>query len=796
MGVIFDPQRFQERTHRTFPSEAVEAFGITESKWEPISDNELLNGCTSDYIFRQKRQKVSIHRDLRNFRPTRLEFHVPHPDTDMNNDWFVLLFVTLHNLIRAFCHAHFRSEMSKPAGNEKWSPWETAMPPQFLHYAAEISRKDDYDGGWEILLIDPRQRSHMVMGIVAKVLEEHVTSDLLFGASEHHHNALSAADRNMLQEEGYFRKFKRSEEVRQILDGEILTPRFWEKVDHLTAGTAAMLLPLFNIQRQLAVASHTSQKQSPRTGILVMYQQLHDIIALAGYASICMAWSPSIFKLEFPEPGQQLDHSQDRVDDEYVFGPSLKRAIREDKNASKAANTPSKSVLKHDSALFNRIAKIKIVLWPAIRRYKPHWGMHSASGKRIIDGQSGPNAATVTVLTKSQNVYYAGKNTGAADTDEGLPTLAAHSHRLLPKEVPMDAHGLLRSQGWRGLGYTLHATDDNVGLARPLLLSRKDDRLGLGSQSVHSQAAATNQWWLDAFDQQLKGLTAGKAAPANTPNATAVTRLELLSAGGRGSNKYRGAYGLYASFVRGGLIEGTISSPITTSTNSPTPCSSQDEAIVEARAPESGPIEQTGATKKGKKRKTEEENEETKKRQRLEKKERKEKKRIKREQSEADSQSCTGKIKDRTPGKSGNEEKRDKLAASSCDKKEKKDQKRRRKELGTIDGSEGLDQAKTIEKSKQEGKLQGKDDSTTTQSDRVVESERKATTTPMLLDKRVKRKEETKAERKARRKALSVSLDETKEQRRESKSAEKKLRRERRAVKEAAKKAKAEAKTA
>lgn len=197
-----DPNRFQEKTHWAFSSDATEAFGIIESKWEPMSENKLLKGCTPKYIWQQKCRQLTFKRDLCDFKPTRLTFTVPHPDTDMNNNWFEFLFVTLRNLVHTFCTAHFSSELSKPAGNANWSPWETALPTQFLHYAAKIARKDDWDGGWQSLMIDPRQRAYMVMGIMAMALEEHAISDLLFGASEHHQHALSYSDRMMLQEEG------------------------------------------------------------------------------------------------------------------------------------------------------------------------------------------------------------------------------------------------------------------------------------------------------------------------------------------------------------------------------------------------------------------------------------------------------------------------------------------------------------------------------------------------------------------------------------------------------------------
>lgn len=115
----------------------------------------------------------------------------------------------------------------------------------------------------------------------------------------------------------------------------------------------------------------------------------------------------------------------------------------------------------------------------------------------------------------------------------------------------MNAQSLLQSQGWRGHGHTLHATDDSTGLARPLLVSRKDNRLGVGKKE-HS---TSDQWWLNAFDQQLKGLDTSKQGTV----VQTVTQgsLNVFSAGRAG--KYAGAGGLYASFVRGGMLEGTIS---------------------------------------------------------------------------------------------------------------------------------------------------------------------------------------------------------------------------------------------
>jgi nucleolar protein TMA23 len=114
----------------------------------------------------------------------------------------------------------------------------------------------------------------------------------------------------------------------------------------------------------------------------------------------------------------------------------------------------------------------------------------------------------------------------------------------------MDAHALLTSQGWRGTGNSLHPTNNSIGLSKPLLVSQKQNNLGLGKK----QHKTSDMWWMNAFDSSLKGLDTSKQGQV----------VQTVSSGGldmvaKGGAKWVGSKGgLYASFVRGECLSGTI----------------------------------------------------------------------------------------------------------------------------------------------------------------------------------------------------------------------------------------------
>ncbi|KAI0837212.1 hypothetical protein F5Y06DRAFT_94290 [Hypoxylon sp. FL0890] len=125
----------------------------------------------------------------------------------------------------------------------------------------------------------------------------------------------------------------------------------------------------------------------------------------------------------------------------------------------------------------------------------------------------------------------------------------------------MDAHALLTAQGWRGKGHSLHSTSDSIGLTHHLLIKRNDDGRGLGSKKDHKQEA----WWLNAFDQALKGIDTKSGTMKQTLKGGALEKITTKGA----AEKYTGIRGLYSSFVKGGVMEGTVGLNMVTGLQTP-----------------------------------------------------------------------------------------------------------------------------------------------------------------------------------------------------------------------------------
>ena len=117
----------------------------------------------------------------------------------------------------------------------------------------------------------------------------------------------------------------------------------------------------------------------------------------------------------------------------------------------------------------------------------------------------------------------------------------------------MDTAAYLTRQGWLGSGHSLHPT--GRGIKKPLLISQKRNVLGIGQKRHDAHA---DQWWARAFDSSLKNLDVGADGTNDIgdslrPGVSGI--LEMIHAGGQ---KWASNGGLYAGFVRGEGLRGTI----------------------------------------------------------------------------------------------------------------------------------------------------------------------------------------------------------------------------------------------
>ncbi|KAF7888315.1 uncharacterized protein EAF02_002856 [Botrytis sinoallii] len=205
----------------------------------------------------------------------------------------------------------------------------------------------------------------------------------------------------------------------------------------------------------------------------------------------------------------------------------------------------------------------------------------------------------------------------------------------------MNAHALLTSQGWRGTGHSLHHSSDTIGLSRPLLVSKKDNLLGVGKK-MHKTA---DMWWLNAFDASLKGLDTSKEGQVKVQEGGG---LEMVVKGG--SKWVGGKGGLYSFFVRGETVGGTM-----------------EDKEKEKKAMEVIVKEEKSGKGKDKKRKGEERKES-----KEERRARKEKKRAERARKSA--------AKEAKKIKGGKEAKTPSASSTDSEKTETKEERRERKE--------------------------------------------------------------------------------------------------------------------
>ncbi|KAK0630039.1 hypothetical protein B0T17DRAFT_615746 [Bombardia bombarda] len=287
-------------TYKILPESAqhkrkIKALGIEENLIRPDWSPSRL--AIQDRRWWRKQRSLSDLKDT--WRPTRMRFIKQWPVEEMESGWFEHVYIDLWLRVKKFADDCFGFADIKPEAWEE-SVWLAGkFSKEFMFYASLVARQDRFAGGWDGMLTKMLNRKYLVMGIIGRVLTTSVFEELLFGANQMQMQMLEAQDHVTIQHEA----------VRSILGGDTLTPYFWDQVDRLAMQTTSMLLPLVRIMDEWFPEANAESLRK-------IHQDVHDIVAEAGYLSIGTRWSKDIFRFSWPLPGQPWDLDQRHYDED------------------------------------------------------------------------------------------------------------------------------------------------------------------------------------------------------------------------------------------------------------------------------------------------------------------------------------------------------------------------------------------------------------------------------------------------------------------------------------------------
>lgn len=207
----------------------------------------------------------------------------------------------------------------------------------------------------------------------------------------------------------------RAEAVKVCLDGVDSQPTgFWPAVDQLALQTTALLLPLIKLRDQ-----NSTKEDWP--SLRDLHQQIHNIVAEAGFLSNMMRRSSSVFRIEFPSPGEMWNLDQEHVHDAiYKSSEQAGIAYDNDEHQRLAREAQKSKKVLEVQPIPARVARVQIALWPNVKRFAP---------VKTVKGLPSEGERRSTII-KSQVVYYSGPE----DDNVIYPGLFTHiKYRTLQK---------------------------------------------------------------------------------------------------------------------------------------------------------------------------------------------------------------------------------------------------------------------------------------------------------------------------------------------------------------------------
>ncbi|KAH9903844.1 hypothetical protein F4778DRAFT_790927 [Xylariomycetidae sp. FL2044] len=208
------------------------------------------------------------------------------------------------------------------------SPWQVRQFDQFIEYTRLVAHADKGHAEWRDILGHPRQRRWLMAGMLAQVMEKKIFNQLLFGADDGLKKILDKLDMDTLASEGHSRKIERAAKVQSHMGSNLLPFQFWDSVDDLAAKTMMIFVPLLKLlhiaryQNDEQTQAATGKKKDEWFRIEVFFQELHTLLALAGYFQVCMALTPAVFHFLSATPGARMDYALESQSDMQQYAKS------------------------------------------------------------------------------------------------------------------------------------------------------------------------------------------------------------------------------------------------------------------------------------------------------------------------------------------------------------------------------------------------------------------------------------------------------------------------------------------
>ncbi|KAI0186158.1 hypothetical protein EV127DRAFT_484519 [Xylaria flabelliformis] len=254
--------------------------------------------------------------------PAQIDFRtwygrLKHP-ADYDDNFYTTNYKTLYNRLCDFAEIWFGQGIYLEDLRDteaEISTWEVPMTEQFVQYARAVAHEDKGYVEWKDILNDPKHRKWLVVSVFSQIIERRIFNQLLFGATESYQKELDRHDSHWLVAEGFTRKEGRRQIARAALGEHLVPENFWDQVDDLAGQTVLIFQPLFML---MCMASRrTSNNAGP-----AFWQEVHSILAMAGYFQVCTAISPSIFHILSATPGVRFQWEEEQHADQELYDAS------------------------------------------------------------------------------------------------------------------------------------------------------------------------------------------------------------------------------------------------------------------------------------------------------------------------------------------------------------------------------------------------------------------------------------------------------------------------------------------